>query len=86
MSVRFTSHNNLFFSPEHLHGRLEKYVAEIPKLRLLRMRERSGLVRARLAGVRKARAPVLIFLDSHVECATGEFLVDPYSKITLLNV
>ncbi|BFY97409.1 hypothetical protein BsWGS_00448 [Bradybaena similaris] len=51
-----------------MHEPLEYYVAQVDKMRLLRMANRSGLVRARLAGVKEAKAPVLIFLDSHVEC------------------
>ncbi|CAG5121014.1 unnamed protein product, partial [Candidula unifasciata] len=51
-----------------MHEPLEYYVAQVDKLRLLRMTKRSGLVRARLAGIRAAKAPVLVFLDSHVEC------------------
>ncbi|XP_059154168.1 polypeptide N-acetylgalactosaminyltransferase 5-like isoform X2 [Physella acuta] len=50
---------------------LAKYVSQIQKVRLLRMTKRSGLVRARLAGVKEAKAPVIIFLDSHVECTEG---------------
>lgn len=50
---------------------LEYYVAQVDKLRLVRMNQRSGLVRARLAGVQKAKGPVLVFLDSHVECEEG---------------
>lgn len=54
-----------------MHKPLELFVAETDKLRLLRMTKRSGLVKARLAGVKEAVGPVLLFLDSHVECAHG---------------
>ncbi|CAL1530097.1 unnamed protein product, partial [Lymnaea stagnalis] len=54
-----------------MHKPLEQFVAQTDKLRLLRMTKRSGLVKARLAGVKEAVGPVLIFLDSHVECSQG---------------
>ncbi|KAH9513195.1 Polypeptide N-acetylgalactosaminyltransferase 5 [Bulinus truncatus] len=60
-----------FSDREILQEPLENYVSQIAKLRLLRMTKRSGLVRARLAGVNEATGPVILFLDSHVECAEG---------------
>lgn len=48
---------------------LDDYIAKhLPQVRVLRLPERSGLIRARLAGARDAKADVLIFLDSHTEC------------------
>lgn len=39
----------------------------MPKVKVLRMHKRSGLIRARLAGAKIAKAEVLLFLDSHTE-------------------
>ncbi|XP_055371901.1 N-acetylgalactosaminyltransferase 6-like [Condylostylus longicornis] len=53
---------------EFLGKQLDDYVAEnLPKVRVIHLQERSGLILARLAGARKATADVLIFLDSHIE-------------------
>lgn len=46
---------------------LYTYIKLLPKVKVLRLPERRGLVAARLAGAMSARAPVLVVLDSHVE-------------------
>lgn len=51
---------------------LEKYVRRgLPKTRLSRLRERSGLMRARMHGADLAKFENLVFLDSHIECSPG---------------
>lgn len=56
---------------EHLGQELEDEVATIPKTRLIRLQNRSGLIRAKVAGATNATGEVLTFLDSHCECLPG---------------
>eukprot|EP00052_Salpingoeca_macrocollata_P020730 m.174822 g.174822 ORF g.174822 m.174822 type:complete len:592 (+) comp21341_c1_seq1:116-1891(+) len=46
---------------------LEDYIKLLPKVRLVRLPERSGLVKARLRGVQEARSETFTILDSHIE-------------------
>eukprot|EP00043_Microstomoeca_roanoka_P006139 m.60529 g.60529 ORF g.60529 m.60529 type:complete len:702 (+) comp13290_c0_seq2:77-2182(+) len=54
-----------------LQQQLEDYVKLLPKVRLVRQSERSGLVKARLRGIKEARAQTFIVLDSHIEVQPG---------------
>lgn len=56
---------------DYLKDNLDKYMSQFPKVRILHLKERHGLIRARLAGAQVAIGDVLTFLDSHVECNIG---------------
>uniref|UniRef100_A0A146LKK0 Polypeptide N-acetylgalactosaminyltransferase n=1 Tax=Lygus hesperus TaxID=30085 RepID=A0A146LKK0_LYGHE len=60
-----------FSDMPHLKRQLDEYMVMYPKVKIVRASKREGLIRARLLGARHATAPVLTYLDSHCECATG---------------
>lgn len=51
--------------------RLEIYIKYLPKVRLLRGDDRMGVIKARVLGAKAAKAPVIVFLDSHCEVTQG---------------
>lgn len=60
------------FVVDFLKKKLENYVRtlEVP-VRILRMEQRSGLIRARLRGAAATKGQVITFLDAHCECTVG---------------
>ncbi|XP_064476144.1 polypeptide N-acetylgalactosaminyltransferase 5-like [Ornithodoros turicata] len=71
-----------FSDMKHLGEELDAYVAHLPKVRLLRLKKREGLARARMAGTAVSTGAVITFLDSHCECTSGwlEPLLDRISR------
>lgn len=62
--------------------KLDEYLVDYPKVSIVRMKERGGLITARLEGAKKATAEVIIFLDSHTEANVNWLppLLDPISQ------
>ena len=61
-----------FSTSEQLKGPLEEFVNAHKKLKLVRLKERSGLIKGRVAGATAAVGDTVTFLDSHVEATDGD--------------
>ncbi|XP_048834205.1 polypeptide N-acetylgalactosaminyltransferase 3-like [Brienomyrus brachyistius] len=58
-------------SDEVLKDELDEYLKRLHVVRVVRQRERKGLITARLLGASVAAGDVLTFLDAHCECFHG---------------
>ncbi|XP_040150343.1 polypeptide N-acetylgalactosaminyltransferase 3 isoform X2 [Ictidomys tridecemlineatus] len=56
---------------EYLHEKLEEYIKQFSIVKIVRQKERKGLITARLLGAAVATAETLTFLDAHCECFYG---------------
>lgn len=68
---------------EFLKEPLDRYIADnLPKVKVIHLPERSGLITARIAGAKVAVGDVLIFLDSHTEANVNWLppLLEPIAK------
>ncbi|KXJ83723.1 hypothetical protein RP20_CCG003357 [Aedes albopictus] len=55
----------------HLKTQLDDYFRPLKKVRIVRARERQGLIRARILGAKSAKAEILTFVDAHCEVIVG---------------
>lgn len=55
----------------YLHSQLDEYVRMLKIVKVVRQKERKGLITARLLGAGHATGDVLTFLDAHCECFHG---------------
>lgn len=67
----------LFPPAEYLKEELDRYVEQLQIVRVVRQRERKGLITARLLGASVASGEVLTFLDAHCECPPRDTPVCP---------
>ncbi|NXN25767.1 GALT6 acetylgalactosaminyltransferase, partial [Nycticryphes semicollaris] len=58
-------------TPDYLKDELDRYVEQLQIVRVVRQKERKGLITARLLGASVASGEVLTFLDAHCECFHG---------------
>lgn len=68
---------------DDLGNDLGKYVeAYMPIVKLIRLKKRSGLIKARVEGAKVAQSEILVFLDSH--CETYHNWLPPLLGLVLL--
>ncbi len=57
---------------EELHENLDRYIKRFGgKVKVVRKKERQGLIRAKIEGGKAATGQIVVFLDSHCEANAG---------------
>ncbi|EDO31035.1 predicted protein, partial [Nematostella vectensis] len=60
-----------FSNKDFLKQKLDDYTKKLGKIKIVRTKERVGLIKARVIGANNAVGEVVIFLDAHCECNKG---------------
>jgi polypeptide N-acetylgalactosaminyltransferase len=60
---------------ENLKGELDRYFVKFNKVKVIRAPKRLGLIKARLLGLKHVTAPIVTFLDAHIETTNGLYIV-----------
>lgn len=76
---------------DFLKTKLDEYLAKyLPKVKVIRLHERFGLIKARAIGAREATGDVLLFLDAHCEPNTNWLPpllgIEYYLSCTISNI
>lgn len=64
-----------FFFTDYLHEKLEEYIKQFSIVKIVRQKERKGLITARLLGAAVATAETLTFLDAHCKYLCTDIVV-----------
>lgn len=77
-----------FSDKANLKGKLDKYIEKFNgKVRIIRNKEREGLIRTRSRGAKEAKGEVIVYLDAHCEVNTNWLppLLAPIYRVSSLN-
>lgn len=75
MKINLRVNPGFIFFTEYLHDKLEEYIKQFPIVKIVRQRERKGLITARLLGATVATAETLTFLDAHCKYICVDMVV-----------
>ncbi|NXI45009.1 GALT3 acetylgalactosaminyltransferase, partial [Galbula dea] len=71
---------------EYLHDKLDEYVKQFQIVKVVRQKERKGLITARLLGASVATGETLTFLDAHCKLIALHCLFSTYTRKKIISV